>query len=91
MPAKTGTPAPAGFMWIEDAAKALGIQVCTLYKWRQRRTGPASARHAGRLIYSETGIRSYLEGLMASDSHANPELNPVLRVPRPHIRSRAAA
>ncbi|WP_230210950.1 hypothetical protein [Streptomyces kaniharaensis] len=82
MPPKAGTPAPAGFMWIEDAAKELGVQVCTLHKWRYRGIGPAAALHAGRLIYAKSGIKSYWESL------ANPELKPT-RVPRPHVRRAA--
>ncbi|MBV6697493.1 helix-turn-helix domain-containing protein [Kitasatospora aureofaciens] len=66
MPAKTGTPAPAGFMWIDEAALALGVQVSTLYKWRYRGIGPTPVRHAGRLMYAKTTIEDYLRALVAA-------------------------
>nr|BEK68791.1 hypothetical protein KPHV_60180 [Kitasatospora purpeofusca] len=63
MPAKTPPPAPTGFMWIEEAAKALGVQVSTLHKWRYRNVGPDAVRHAGRLMYATAGIEGYLKAL----------------------------
>lgn len=91
MPAKTPGPAPAGFMWIEDAAKALGVEVGTLHKWRYRRKGPASFKHAGRVIYRATAIDDYLNGCEAADSHSNPALNPLNRVPQPRVTRRQPA
>lgn len=88
MPAKATGPAPAGFMWIDDAAKALGVEVCTLYKWRQKRKGPASFKHAGRLMYRESAIAAHFEACEAADSHSNPQLSPLNRVPQPRVSGR---
>jgi predicted DNA-binding transcriptional regulator AlpA len=86
MPPRTNRPAPAGFMWIDDAAEALGVEKSTLYTWRHKRRGPASFKHAGRVMYRKTAIDDYLNGCEAADSRSNPELNPVLRAPRPVTR-----
>lgn len=82
MPAKTGTPAPAGFMWIDEVATALSIQINTLYKWRYRGIGPAAVRHAGRLMYAESIVEEYLQGLA-------PQPGPTMRAQRPHVANAA--
>ncbi|MFF7991719.1 hypothetical protein ACFZDG_18240 [Kitasatospora xanthocidica] len=79
MPAKTGTPAPAGFMWIEAAAKELRVQKCTLYKWRYRGIGPKAIRHAGRLMYAESAVKGYWADLIDAEQPTP------LRAPRPHV------
>jgi len=92
MPAATTLPAPAGYLWLEQAAERLGVQPSTLRKWRQRRIGPASFKHAGRVVYRETALADHLAGCEAADSRSNPALNPLLRTPEPHItRGRRAA
>ncbi|MFD5564459.1 hypothetical protein [Kitasatospora griseola] len=78
--------APAGFMWIEGAADALGVKVCTLHKWRQRKAGPLAVRHAGRLMYAETDIAGYLQNLVDEAKSSA-----VVRNPRPDVRLSAAA
>lgn len=85
MPARITQPAPKGLLWLEDAAPLLGVQPSTLRKWRLKRTGPKSFKHAGRVVYRETEIDAYLDGCEAADPHSNPELNPLNRAPRPHI------
>ncbi|MFE1321662.1 hypothetical protein [Kitasatospora phosalacinea] len=78
--------APAGFMWIEGAAKELGVKVCTLHKWRQRKVGPLAVRHAGRLMYAEVDIANYLQGLVDEAKSSA-----VVRIPRPDVRLQPAA
>jgi len=90
MPATRTLPAPAGFLWIEDAAEALGVQKSTLYKWRYLRKGPDSFKHAGKVIYRASEIQEYLGRCEAADSRSNPALNPLNRVPQPRISHRAA-
>lgn len=90
MPAATTLPAPAGLLWLEDAADRLGVKPSTLRKWRMLRIGPDSFKVAGRVVYRETKIAEYLEACEAADSRSNPELNPLLKKPQPHL-SRAAA
>jgi hypothetical protein len=84
MPAKTGTPAPAGFMWIDEVATALSIQINTLYKWRYRGIGPAGVRHAGRLMYAESIVAEYLQGLATAS-----QPGPAMRTARPHVANAA--
>lgn len=92
MPAATTLPPPPGYLWLEQAAERLGVQPSTLRKWRLRRTGPASFKHSGRVLYAETALTEYMTGCEAADSRSNPALNPLLRAPEPHIsRSRRAA
>lgn len=86
MTAASPGPAPAGFMWIEDTAKALGVKVGTLHKWRYRRVGPPAIRHAGRLMYAEAGIDAYFQAL-ADEA----ESSAVVRAPRPHVRRQPIA
>lgn len=88
MPPTANRPAPAGCLWIEDAAAALGVEKSTLYKWRYRRIGPASFKHAGKVVYRETAIAAYLADCEAADSRSNPALNPVLKTPAPRLGSR---
>lgn len=88
MPAPTTLPAPAGLLWLEDAAQRLGVQPSTLRKWRMNRRGPASFKHAGRVVYRETALADYLNGCEAADSRSNPALNPLLRKPEPRLTSR---
>lgn len=87
MPAATTLPAPKGLLWLEDAAERLGVQPSTLRKWRMKHTGPASFKHAGRVVYRETAIDDYLDGCEAADSRSNPALIEV-RKPRPHVPAR---
>lgn len=86
MTAASPGPAPAGFMWIEDAAKELGVKVGTLHKWRYRKTGPLAVRHAGRLMYAQTAIATYLNSLVSQA-----EFDRQSRAPRPHVRRQPLA
>ncbi|MFE6868369.1 helix-turn-helix domain-containing protein [Kitasatospora sp. NPDC057692] len=79
MPAKTPPPPPPGFLWIEEAAKQLGVQVGTLHKWRYRKVGPTAVRHAGRLMYATDSIDAYFEALAVA---AQPVPR---RLPRPAV------
>jgi predicted DNA-binding transcriptional regulator AlpA len=87
-PSTTNRPAPKGLLWLEDAAEKLGVEKSTLYKWRQKRRGPASFKHAGRIVYRETAIDDYLDACEAADSHSNAALNPLNRLPQPRVSSR---
>jgi transposase-like protein len=91
MPAAITLPAPAGLLWLEDAAKRLGVQPTTLRKWRMRRVGPASFKHAGRVVYRESSLVDYLNDCEAADSRSNPALNPLLKLPEPRLGSRRTA
>ncbi|MBB4922138.1 helix-turn-helix domain-containing protein [Kitasatospora kifunensis] len=91
MPVPVTAPPPPGCLWIEQAAERLGIKPGTLHKWRQKRRGPASFKHAGRVTYREIALERYLAECEAADSHSNPALNPLLRAPEPHIRRSRAA
>lgn len=91
MPAATTLPAPAGLLWLEDAAELLGVMPSTLRKWRMRRVGPASFKHAGRVVYRLTAIDAYINGCEAADSRSNPALNPVLQAARPQLGTRRTA
>lgn len=97
MSAKTDLAPPAGCLWLPQAAARLGVKPRTLHTWRQRRRGPASFRHAGRVVYREAAIDTYLAECEAADSHSNTAFNPVLnapeagiRIPEPRARRRAA-
>jgi transposase-like protein len=87
-PSTTNKPAPKGYVWLEDAAKRLGVEKSTLYKWRYQRRGPAGFKYAGRIVYRETAIAEHLLASEAADIYANPELNPVNRRPEPRVSAR---
>ncbi|NUP53418.1 MAG: helix-turn-helix domain-containing protein [Catenulispora sp.] len=91
MPAPDTLPPPQGYLWLNQAAGRLGVKPSTLRKWRLQRRGPASFKHAGKVIYRETAIQEYLDGCEASDSRSNPDLNPLLRPPQPRISGRRTA
>lgn len=99
MSAKTVLPPPPGCLWLPQAADRLGVKPRTLHTWRQRRKGPASFRHAGRVVYRETALAEYLAECEAADSHSNRALDPTSRKPeldiaipdRPKRRRTAAA
>lgn len=85
MPAKTVLPPPPGCLWLSQAADRLGVKPRTLYTWRTNRRGPASFRHAGRVVYRESALDAYMAECEAADSHSNPALNPLQRTPVPDI------
>jgi hypothetical protein len=85
MPARISGPAPAGYLWLPDMAKALGVEPSTLHKWRYRRVGPPAVKHAGRLMYPESSIAAHFAACKAADPHSNPELSPLNREKRPHL------
>lgn len=60
MAPKAPPPPPCGYLWIDQAAALLGVQPGTLHKWRYLRKGPASFKHAGRVMYREDAIPAYL-------------------------------
>ncbi len=88
MPAGTKRPAPAGLLWLADAAAWLGVEKSTLYKWRYLRTGPPSFKYLGKVVYRLTELQAYVDGCEAADSRSNAELNPVLRRPEPRLSGR---
>jgi len=81
--------APAGCVWLPEAAKRLGVEDSTLHKWRHRRVGPASFKHAGRVVYEITALDDYLKACKAADSRSNPALAPAARTRRPHLPAQA--
>ena len=89
MPPSDTLPPPEGYLWLKQAAERLGVQPSTLYKWRHLNKGPASFKHAGKVMYREDAIPAYLAACEAADSRSNPELNPLNRRPKPHINSPA--
>jgi len=91
MPADDTLPPPKGYLWLKQAAKELGVQPSTLRKWRLQRKGPASFKHAGKVMYREDSIPAYLAGCEAADSRSNPELNPLLRRPEARLGARRSA
>lgn len=91
MPAGTKRPAPPGLVWLEDATEILGVEKSTLYKWRYLRTGPASFKYLGKVVYRLTELHAYIAGCEAADSRSNPELNPLNRRPEPRLSSRRPA
>ncbi len=85
--------APEGCVWLPEAAKRLGVEPSTLRKWRHRRVGPASFKHAGRVTYEVQALADYLDACKAADSRSNTAVAPATRKPRPHLpaRTRPAA
>jgi len=77
--------APKGCVWLPEAAVQLGVEPSTLRKWRVRRTGPDSFKHAGRVCYEQVAIDSYLAACKAADSRSNRALAPTARPKRPHL------
>ncbi|MFE2912872.1 helix-turn-helix transcriptional regulator [Kitasatospora indigofera] len=91
MPANDTLPPPEGYLWLTETAKRLGVQPSTLRKWRMQRKGPASFKHAGKVMYREDAIPAYLAACEAADSRSNPELNPLNRRPEPRLSARRSA
>ncbi|MFF4403690.1 helix-turn-helix transcriptional regulator [Streptomyces sp. NPDC001404] len=68
--------APAGCLWMPDAAEYVGLAVNTLRKWRLQKKGPASFRVGGKVAYRIAVLNTWLANEEAADPHSNPALDP---------------
>lgn len=55
------TQPPSRLLTIEQAAAWTGLTVQTLYRYRQRDTGPASFTYAGRVVYDVGDLERWIE------------------------------
>ncbi|MBA2951649.1 helix-turn-helix transcriptional regulator [Streptomyces himalayensis] len=76
-------PAPAGYLWIEDAAPYIGQARTTLYKWRQLDKGPRGVPIGRYLAYRIADLDAHLDGLYEAATRAEPSHES--RPPEPRI------
>lgn len=69
---RTPPPPPAGCLWIEEAARYVGLAKNTLYKYRQCGIGPKSFAVGRKVAYEIRELDSYLDGLKNRDAQPSP-------------------
>jgi transposase-like protein len=78
-------PPPAGYVWIDEAARRIGVAKNTLYKWRQTNVGPRGVPFGRKIAYLITDLNAHIEATYKAATEDNPEMRPA------EPRSRAAA
>ncbi|MER7788606.1 helix-turn-helix domain-containing protein [Streptomyces sp. NPDC097640] len=82
--------APPGCLLMADAADYLGYEISTLRKWRNvRKTGPASFKAGGKVVYRIAVLDAWLAAEEAADPHSNPALNPANAPIEPRLATAA--
>ena len=80
--AKTPTPAPPGFVWIQEASRKTGLSVKTLYNYRHLGKGPAPVSIGRKLAYREAEIDAFAAELQG-EPPADPKRLHDSRPPEP--------
>ncbi|WP_457028073.1 helix-turn-helix domain-containing protein [Kitasatospora sp. P5_F3] len=73
---------------IREAAKYIGRTTKAMYCLRDRRTGPASFKAGGRVVYRVAALDAWLAAYEAKDSRSNSELDPTRLAPEPRRSTR---
>lgn len=88
--AKTPTPAPPGFVWIQEASLRTGLSVKTLYNYRWLGKGPKPVPIGRKLAYREADIDAFAAELQAHPGDSDYESRPAEpRIPRQLARPAA--
>ena len=66
---------------LDRAATYIGRTRKALERMREKRTGPASFKSAGRVMFMIADLDEWLAGCRAADSRSNPRLDPTQRAP----------
>lgn len=69
--AKVPTPAPPGFVWIQELSRMTGLSVKTLYNYRHLGKGPKPVPIGRKLAYRLTDAKAYaaeLHGCTPTDN-----------------------
>ncbi|MFD8008150.1 helix-turn-helix transcriptional regulator [Streptomyces mirabilis] len=92
--AKTPTPAPPGFVWIQEASRKTGLSVKTLYNYRYLGRGPQPVPIGRKLAYREAEIDAFaaeLQGQMPDPERLHDARPPEPRLSHGRKPARAAA
>jgi len=74
--AKTPTPAPPGFVWIQEASRRTGLSVKTLYNYRWLGKGPTPVPIGRKLAYREAEINAFAAELQTHPGNSDHESRP---------------
>ncbi len=73
---------------LREAAAYVRRTPRAMYNMRNRRTGPASFRAEGRVVYRLDALNRWLADQEARDSRSNPALDPTKQAPEPRRAKR---
>lgn len=88
---RTKQKAPAGHLWIEDAAAYIGVAYHTLRKWRVRGKGPTGFPIGRYVAYRIADLDAYLEAQYRAATEPDPEREAESRPPEPRLGRRERA
>jgi predicted DNA-binding transcriptional regulator AlpA len=69
-------PPPAGSVWIDGAARRIGLSVATLRKWRQSDVGPHSYTIGRKVAYELSVLDAWLNGRKKARREPSPDMAP---------------
>jgi hypothetical protein len=84
--------APAGCLWIEDAAPYIGVQLTTLRKWRLlgKQPGPQGFTIGRFVAFRIADLDAYLEGRYQAAMTPDPEREEEARPAEPRVSRKPA-
>lgn len=62
---RTELPAPAGYIWADEASRMTGLALGTLYNYRQKGIGPPSTTYRRKLVYKLADVTAWIADQLA--------------------------